>query len=72
MAKKYPELLPLSGAIKQAKSARNGGFWNSYIPPPQVNFSNAQVEKLKRAELLSRYLSNNNIDMIVMEIQNKR
>jgi gamma-glutamylcysteine synthetase len=66
-AKQNPNLLPLSGAIKQAISASE--FWNSYIPPPQVNFSEEQVNKLKKAKLLN--LSNDKIDIIVEKIRLK-
>lgn len=68
-ALKYAELLPLSGAIKQAKSAMNVKLFNLYIPSNRINFSQNKVNLLKKVNLLS--LSNREIDNIVNAIRLK-
>ena len=68
-ALKHRDLLPLSGAIKQAKSAMNGNFFTMYIPNERINFSPEEVNRLKRANLLN--LEKNEIDKIVNAIRLK-
>lgn len=67
-ALKHADLLPLSGAIKQAKSAMNANI-NLYPPSNTINFSQNKVNRLKREKLLS--LSNHEIDNIVNAIRLK-
>ena len=67
---KHADLLPLSGAIKQAKSAMNANSFNLHIPNESINFSPKEVNRLKLANLLNN-LENNEIDKIVNAIRLK-
>ena len=77
---KHASLLPLAGAIKQAKSAMNANrqatamnvkIFNLYTPNERINFSPNKVNRLKREKLLVGHLTNEEIDEIVNAIRLK-